>query len=306
MLQSEVAQVAEQAAKNTEIIAPKPILKWAGGKTQLLGELLPKVPSSYNRYIEPFVGGGAMFFALQPENGLIADSNPELINMYRQVSGNVEAVIRQLETYQNTKDMFYLVRGVDWEAMMPSEAAARTIYLNKTCFNGLYRVNKRGQFNVPYGRYSNPNYGDAGNDYVFFTYNRKLILDIDDLDDLQDEGKGNRIDAYFLQLKDSTRLDSNVPNKFIEFSNNLISGTTPEHYNDEVNSNITLFNDLVKKLVLKAKFYIHFYYFSRVGKAQLESATDLNGRFETLKSIFSRVDFIEKEYIRVLRKQKGY
>ena len=151
-----MAQVAEQAVKNTESIAPKPILKWAGGKTQLLGELLPKVPSSYNRYIEPFVGGGAMFFALQPENGLIADSNPELINMYRQVSDNVEAVIRQLETYQNTKDMFYLVRGLDWEAMTPSEAAARTIYLNKTCFNGLYRVNKKGLFNVPFGKYANP------------------------------------------------------------------------------------------------------------------------------------------------------
>ena len=153
--------MVEQAVKSAEIIAPKPILKWAGGKTQLLGELLPKVPSSYNRYIEPFVGGGAMFFALQPENGLIADSNPELINMYRQVSDNVEAVIRQLETYQNTKDMFYLVRGLDWETMTHAEAAARTIYLNKTCFNGLYRVNKRGQFNVPYGGYSNPKICDA-------------------------------------------------------------------------------------------------------------------------------------------------
>lgn len=86
--------MTEQVVKNTETIAPKPILKWAGGKTQLLGDLLPKVPSSYNRYIEPFVGGGTLFFALQPENGLIADSNPELINMYRQVSDNVEAVVR--------------------------------------------------------------------------------------------------------------------------------------------------------------------------------------------------------------------
>ena len=153
--------MAEQAVKNIQITIPKPILKWAGGKTQLLGELLPKVPTSYNRYIEPFVGGGAMFFALQPENGLIADSNPELINMYRQVSDNVEAVIQHLETYQNTKEMFYRVRGLDWEMLPASEAAARTIYLNKTCFNGLYRVNKNGQFNVPYGRYMNPKICDA-------------------------------------------------------------------------------------------------------------------------------------------------
>lgn len=143
-------------ARATEIVTPKPIIKWAGGKTQLLGELLPKVPATYNRYIEPFVGGGAMFFALQPENGLIADSNPELINMYRQVAENVDEVIRYLESYENTREMFYDVRSLNWSALTPSEAAARTIYLNKTCFNGLYRVNKRGQFNVPYGKYKNP------------------------------------------------------------------------------------------------------------------------------------------------------
>ena len=76
-------------AAQISTIAAKPILKWAGGKTQMLGELLPKVPSSYGRYIEPFFGGGALFFALQPENAVIADSNPELINMYRQVADHV-------------------------------------------------------------------------------------------------------------------------------------------------------------------------------------------------------------------------
>ena len=79
----------------------KPILKWAGGKTQMLGDLLPKVPKSYGRYIEPFFGGGAMFFALQPENAIIADSNPELINMYRQVADHVDEVINCLKKYEN-------------------------------------------------------------------------------------------------------------------------------------------------------------------------------------------------------------
>lgn len=134
----------------------KPILKWAGGKTQMLGDLLPRVPKSYGRYIEPFFGGGAMFFALQPENAIIADSNPELINMYRQVATNVDEVICYLKKYENTSEMFYAVREQDWMCLPKAEAAARTIFLNRTCFNGLYRVNKQGKFNVPYGKYVNP------------------------------------------------------------------------------------------------------------------------------------------------------
>lgn len=137
-------------------IPARPLLKWAGGKTQLLKEILPRVPSSYNRYIEPFIGGGAMFFALNPADSIIADSNPELTNVYRQVAENTDEVISYLQTYSNTKEMFYAVRSQDWNMLSPSEAAARTIYLNKTCFNGLYRVNRKGQFNTPFGRYSNP------------------------------------------------------------------------------------------------------------------------------------------------------
>ena len=148
--------VAEAAVKGMEMIQAKPILKWAGGKTQLLGELLPKVPNSYSRYIEPFFGGGAMFFALQPENAIIADSNPEIINVYREVADHVEDVIQYLKHYENTSEMFYAVRGQEWTALPKAEAAARTIFLNKTCFNGLYRVNKKGQFNVPFGKYKNP------------------------------------------------------------------------------------------------------------------------------------------------------
>lgn len=134
----------------------KPILKWAGGKSQLLKYLLPLIPEFSGKYIEPFFGGGALYLAFQPENAVIADSNPEIINMYRQVADSVDKVIERLKTYQNTKEMFYEVRSLDWTSLSPEEAAARTIYLNKTCFNGLYRVNKKGQFNTPYGRYKNP------------------------------------------------------------------------------------------------------------------------------------------------------
>ena len=149
------------SVKTIKAPAAKPILKWAGGKTQMLGELMPRVPKTYGRYIEPFFGGGALFFSLKPENAIIADSNPELINMYLQVANNVDDVIEYLQKYENTSEMFYEVRSLDWQTLPKAEAAARTIYLNKTCFNGLYRVNRSGQFNTPFGKYKNPKICDV-------------------------------------------------------------------------------------------------------------------------------------------------
>lgn len=146
----------ESMRKLTELPPTRPILKWAGGKTQMLNDLFQKVPESYGRYIEPFIGGGALFFALQPENAIISDRNPELINVYREVADHVEKVIEILKKYENTSEMFYAVRAQDWTTLSKEEAAARTIYLNHTCYNGLYRVNKKGGFNVPYGKYKNP------------------------------------------------------------------------------------------------------------------------------------------------------
>lgn len=139
----------------------RPLLKWAGGKTQLLDELMPIMPKKYGRYIEPFCGGGALFFAIRPHDGLIADSNPEIVNLYRTVASDVEGIIEQLLCHHNTEAAFYAVRAQDWTQLSSVEAAARTIFLNKTCFNGLYRVNKKGQFNVPFGRYKNPKITDA-------------------------------------------------------------------------------------------------------------------------------------------------
>lgn len=139
---------------------PRPVLKWAGSKQQLLNVLLSKAPSSFGRYIEPFVGGGALFFALRSrEPGLqavIADSNPELINLYTIIRDDVERLIGRLACLQSDKDSFYQARAKRFEDLTPLESATRSIYLNKTCFNGLYRVNRSGQFNVPYGNYANP------------------------------------------------------------------------------------------------------------------------------------------------------
>ena len=134
----------------------KPILKWAGGKTQILAHLIRKVPENYGKYIEPFFGGGALYFALSPEKAIIADSNPELINFYKIVAKDVDSLIDELDGYVNDKDFFYEMRAKDTNRLSKVEAAARTLYLNRTAFNGLYRVNKKGQFNVPFGAYKNP------------------------------------------------------------------------------------------------------------------------------------------------------
>jgi DNA adenine methylase len=136
--------------------ATRPLLKWAGGKTQLLPELLAKAPKKFGKYIEPFFGGGALYFSLRPNGGVVADSNPELVNLYRSVADSVEVVIERLRSCSNTEHAFYVMRALDWTKMDPADAAARTIFLNRTCFNGLYRVNKSGGFNVPFGRYKNP------------------------------------------------------------------------------------------------------------------------------------------------------
>ncbi|WP_295093398.1 DNA adenine methylase [Ruminococcus sp.] len=133
-----------------------PILKWAGGKTQLLPDILERMPETYNGYMEPFIGGGALFFRLNSDKSIIADSNPELINMYRTVANHCDLVIEELKKYRNEEEMFYEVRAKDWTLCNNVEAAARMIYLNRTCFNGLYRLNKKGQFNTPFGKYKNP------------------------------------------------------------------------------------------------------------------------------------------------------
>ena len=129
----------------------KPFLKWAGGKTQLLPVLLELVPKDFKQYIEPFVGAGALFFALSGHRpALIADANEELINAYIAVRDDVNSVIARLKEMRNDKEFFYFVRSQDLSELNSTERAARLIFLNKTCFNGLYRVNRHGNFNTPY------------------------------------------------------------------------------------------------------------------------------------------------------------
>jgi DNA adenine methylase len=148
---------------------PSPFVKWAGGKTQLVAQYEPYFPSTFGRYIEPFVGGGALFFYLYRQGRLagkpviLMDDLEELINCYQVIQNQVETLLKELKNHENHKlnsDYFYEVR--DWDRQpgyaqrSDAQRAARFIFLNRTCYNGLYRVNRRGQFNVPMGRHRNP------------------------------------------------------------------------------------------------------------------------------------------------------
>jgi DNA adenine methylase len=133
-----------------------PFLKWAGGKGQMIPALARFVPSNFDRYIEPFLGGGALFFYLNSPTSLLNDLNEELMHAYRMVQQQVDELINLLHTYPYSKDFYYQMRAQDPTTLAPVVRAARFIYLNRTCFNGLHRVNKQGQFNVPFGAYTNP------------------------------------------------------------------------------------------------------------------------------------------------------
>ena len=131
-------------------------MKWAGGKRQLLPELKKYVPKKFNKYIEPFVGGGAMFFELNPRSAVLNDSNEELMNAYNVIKNSVNELINELETYLFSNELYYKLRQQNPTTLNPIKRAARFIFLNKGCFNGLYRVNRKGEFNVPIGSYINP------------------------------------------------------------------------------------------------------------------------------------------------------
>lgn len=139
-----------------QVVSPRPFLKWAGGKGKLIQQYIPYLPKKFKTYYEPFLGGAAVFFYLNPPSAALTDINAELVNAYRCVRDNVEELILNLEVHQlrHCRDYYYQVRQCPGVTNL--EKAARLIYLNKTCFNGLYRENSKGAFNVPIGKYKNP------------------------------------------------------------------------------------------------------------------------------------------------------
>lgn len=148
-------------AKDNKLVAP--FLKWVGGKRQLMPSIVEHLPENIKNlnYSEPFIGGGAVLFHLQPKNAIINDFNEELVNVYNVIKNNLSELIVDLKKHDNNADYFYEIRGLDrteqFNDLTPVQRASRIIFLNKTCFNGLYRVNNAGEFNAPFGRYKNPN-----------------------------------------------------------------------------------------------------------------------------------------------------
>ena len=162
-----LARTPRESIRKTTQINAQPFLKWVGGKKSLIPQLGPLFPRRFNRYFEPFLGGAAVFLHLQPRHASLSDINPRLIQCYMAVRDDCESVMEQLRKLRrgHSKDAYYEARNrmnSDQELSI-TERAALQIYLNKTCFNGLYRENRRGHFNVPFGRYDNPRIFDAVN-----------------------------------------------------------------------------------------------------------------------------------------------
>ena len=197
----------------------QPFTKWTGGKRQLLGELRSYMPETYGRYFEPFVGGGALFFDLAPEQAVINDFNEELINAYRQIKNNPAELINLLIKHKenNSKDYYLALRSADRDGrisrMTGVERAARILYMLRVDFNGLYRVNSKNQFNVPYGRYKNPKIVDVDLLYQISEYlneNDIEILQTDFAEAVKDAQTGDFVyfDPPYIPLNETSSFTS--------------------------------------------------------------------------------------------------
>ncbi|MDU1911097.1 DNA adenine methylase [Fusobacterium sp.] len=188
------------AYEKNDLVAP--VLKWVGGKRQLIPEITKLLPKKITKYYEPFLGGGALLFHIQPEKAVINDLNEELINCYNIIKKEPIKLIKSLKKHKNNSEYFYKIRELDrtneYINLTDVEKASRIIYLNKTCFNGLFRVNSSGEFNSPFGKYKNPKIVDeitikAMSDY--FNNNHIEIYSTDYKKALKGIRKGNFV--YF-------------------------------------------------------------------------------------------------------------
>lgn len=204
---------------NKYIMTLKPFTKWTGGKRKLLPVLREKLPQNYNRYFEPFIGGGALFFDIAPKEAVINDFNGELINSYIQIKNNPTQLIELLKGHQesNNKEYYLEVRSADRDERINSmndvERAARILYMLRVDFNGLYRVNSKNQFNVPYGKYKNPKIVDEESIYEISKYlndNEILILNGDFEQAVQEAQGGDFVyfDPPYIPLNETSSFTS--------------------------------------------------------------------------------------------------
>lgn len=195
------------------MIKGKPFVKWAGGKRQVINELLKYVPDEFDTYYEPFVGGGALLFELSPKKAVINDSNEELMNVYNVLCNEekFKKMCNLLNSYEtkHSEEFYYNIRNKDrsktaFNRLSDYTRAARTIYLNKACFNGLYRVNSKNEFNVPFGKKTHVNTYEGSNLITvsnYLTMNDVKILSVDFEEAVKDAKKGDFV--YFDPLYDS-------------------------------------------------------------------------------------------------------
>ena len=205
------------------MIKGKPFVKWAGGKRQIIDKLKKYVPEDFNTYYEPFVGGGALLFELSPKKAVINDYNKELINVYECIkdANKFEKMCRELNHHEveHSEEYYYEIRNIDrdknkFNKLSDYKRAARTIYLNKACFNGLYRVNSKNEFNVPFGKKNKVNTYEGQNLGIisgYLNYNDITIMSVDFEESVKSAKKGDFV--YFDPPYDS---DTSTFNSYTE------------------------------------------------------------------------------------------
>jgi len=203
-------------------------VKWAGGKTQLIEQFIPLFPKKFNRYLEPFVGGGAVFFYIiqkfKPKEIIISDINEELINTYLIIRDDVERLIIELKQHREYhmaegKKYYLTIRATNPEDLPSLEKAARFIYLNKTCFNGLYRVNSKGGFNVPMGAYKNPDIIQEEKLRIISKLLQNVaikVMSFEKVVNLAKKGDFVYLDPPYHPLKKGKNFTTYTKNKFLE------------------------------------------------------------------------------------------
>ncbi len=205
---------------------PKPFLKWVGGKRQLIPQFKelklfpPKNFDSFkNFYFEPFLGGGALYFDLLPKKAILSDLNHELITTYNVIKNNVEELIISLKDHICEKEYFNSLRDQNLKNLSDINIASRMIFLNKTCFNGMYRVNKSGKFNVPFGKYSNPLICDSENLRRVSLHLKSTKIQINDYKkilDLAKRGDFIYFDPPYFPISKSSSFTAYTANNFLE------------------------------------------------------------------------------------------
>ena len=205
------------------MIKGKPFVKWAGGKRQIIDKLKKYVPEEFNTYYEPFVGGGALLFELEPKNAVINDSNEELINVYKVLCNEdkFNKMIRNLNSHEtnHSEEYYYELRNKDrskssFNRLADYTRAARTIYLNKACFNGLYRVNSKNEFNVPFGKKLKVNTYEGSNLRLVSYYLTTNKIEI--LNDDFEKAVGNAKQGDFIYFDPPYDSDTSTFNSYTE------------------------------------------------------------------------------------------